>query len=406
MPNGNEELARCIAECTRYANDPVNYQRCIDDCHSRFDKVVACINGICKEAVRDTVQKAQIEACSGMTVGSECGRRRGCKNDEECGEGYYCADIDPTTGMGKCKAKEEAQFDCPGGSDDECPEGYSCVDGKCIQGTGEQCDPPCGPGEKCVSGQCVPEGTADCPQGNFFDISAEESCPSGYVKISRPRQNKYRCECSAWCLTVGYEADCKTRKGEGDLDYWQPGEDLQAIIEMILQRIEELFGYETGLGAEEYQMLLNRLRRDVKASERGRMESLTERMADLGILGTGMELAEYEKEAKSTRDIISDLETQVALDQALRKYEQFLGTTGAAQSLFGTALGVEQLEEILNAARRGEGRQDMSMMLALLTTLMGAEANNPYWQAVINSMITNQGGSDYSYLSWLPYLLM
>lgn len=131
-------------------------------------------------------------------------------------------------------------------------------------------------------------------------------------------------------------------------------------------------------------------------------------MAGMGLLGTGMELEEYGKIGRQTREVTADVEAQVAIDQALRKYEQYMGTTGMAQSLFGTTLGVEQLTEILNAARRGEGRQDMGMMLQLLQMLLGTQGNDPYWQAILNQMGSGTrqstgGGNNWMY--WLPFLL-
>jgi len=254
-----------------------------------------------------------------------------------------------------------------------------------------------------------PEPDGDCPHGNYFNIKADETCPEGYVKISKPNQNIHRCECSAWCLTVGYEADCKTKKGgDGDGEQWTPSEDLQAIIQSLLARINELLGYDTGLSEEELQMIINRMTGNIKAGERGRIESMEDRMAGMGLLGTGMELEEYGKIGRQTREVTADVEAQVAIDQALRKYEEFMGTTGMAQSLFGTTLGAEQLEEILNAARRGEGRQDMGMMIQLLTSLLGTQGQDPYWQAILNQMGSRQrvdggGGNDWMY--WLPFLL-
>jgi len=260
---------------------------------------------------------------------------------------------------------------------------------------------------------CCPEeedgdgdGTEDCPKGNYFNIKADETCPEGYVKISKPNQNIHRCECSAWCLTVGYEADCKTKKGgDGDGEQWKPSDDLQAIIQSLLARINELLGYDTGLSEEELQMIINRMTGNIKAGERGRIESMEDRMAGMGLLGTGMELEEYGKIGRQTREVTADVEAQVAIDQALRKYQEFMGTTGMAQSLFGTVLGTEQLEEVLNAARRGEGRQDMGMMLQYLSMILGKDANNPYWQAIINQLSNSEGGGGMDWMYWLPFLL-
>jgi len=300
---------------------------------------------------------------------------------------------------------EERPPNCPGGqlepADGNCPEGFPkkhYYKGKtwCCPETEEE-----------------EEETEGCPQGDWYTTINEKAvtgpgdCIQGYAYIQKG--NIKRCECVKWCVDKhGCDENCQNcGGGDGDGEQWKPGEDLQAIIQSLLARIEELLGYDTGLSEEELQMIINRMTGNIKAGERGRVESMEGRMAGMGLLGTGMELEEYGKIGRQTREVTADVEAQVAIDQALRKYEEFMGTTASAQSLFGTVLGTEQMEEMLNAARRGEGRTDMSQMIQLLQILMGGNQQNPYWQAILNQMGNRQStdGGDNSWMYWLPFLL-
>jgi len=265
----------------------------------------------------------------------------------------------------------------------------------------------------CPAGDDEEEGTEGCPQGDWYTTINEKAvtgpgdCIQGYAYIQKG--NIKRCECVDWCVKKhGCDENCQNcGGGGGGGEQWTPSGDLQAIIQSLLARINELLGYDTGLSEEELQAIINRMTGNIKAGERGRIESMEDRMAGMGLLGTGMELEEYGKIGRQTREVTADVEAQVAIDQALRKYEEFMGTTGMAQSLFGTALGAEQLEEILNAARRGEGRQDMGMMLQYLSMILGKDAQNPYWQAILNNMNNkgDSGGGGNDWMYWLPFLL-
>jgi len=302
---------------------------------------------------------------------------------------------------------DERPPNCPNGvrrdkAEDPCPEGLP----RKLYNKGQYWCCPEGDESK-------PEPDGDCPQGDWYTeidgkpVTGPGDCVQGYAYIQKGA--KKRCECIKWCVDeYGCDETCRNcSEGGGDGEQWKPSEDLQAIIQSLLARINELLGYDTGLSEEELQMIINRMTGNIKAGERGRIESMEDRMAGMGLLGTGMELEEYGKIGRETREVTADVEAQVAIDQALRKYEEFMGTTGMAQSLFGTTLGAEQLEEILNAARRGEGRQDMGMMLQYLSMILGKDAQNPYWQAILNNMNNRQptdgGGNDWMY--WLPFLL-
>lgn len=98
-------------------------------------------------------------------------------------------------------------------------------------------------------------------------MAGGEPCHEKYVFIGRSGKGWHgweegadgRCECRAWCEKLGYGSDCRGTPGDGDGEQWAPSDDLQAIIDRLLARIDELLGYETGLSEEELQMIINRM---------------------------------------------------------------------------------------------------------------------------------------------------
>ena len=390
------------------------------------DRVLACVDGKCRERNRNAVTQEQIDACAGKGKADECTSFPDYPEPdtplEKCKKG--CRDKykgNPTALQACIKACEGEPPTPPEGLVMACVAG--AVEGRkvCRQVKREgvtqaQIDACEG---KTLGADCdaeipiEPPEDGDCPQGDWYTTINEKAvtgpgdCIQGYAYIQKG--NIKRCECVDWCVKKhGCDENCQNcGGGGGGGEQWTPSGDLQAIIQSLLARINELLGYDTGLSEEELQAIINRMTGNIKAGERGRIESMEDRMAGMGLLGTGMELEEYGKIGRQTREVTADVEAQVAIDQALRKYEEFMGTTGMAQSLFGTVLGTEQLEEILNAARRGEGRQDMGMMLQYLSMILGKDAQNPYWQAILNQMTNSgdSGGGGNDWMYWLPFLL-
>jgi len=413
--------AECRQQCREeFPDDAAARQNCIQDCigGQPETRVLACVDGKCKERKPSKVTQEQISACAGKTKGEPCGG--GMSELEQCK--YQCRQQYGRGGTEPDEAQlQECLQRCRGGPPDTV---LACRGGTCKEtakaiATEAQIALCVGKksGDSCEGGDDNGNGDEDCPKGVWYTAFSPNDCGPKYTFVKKRGHGwegweegaAGRCMCTKKCQEWGCDENCLNcgGGGDGDGEQWEPSEDLQAIIQSLLARINELLGYDTGLSEEELQMIVNRMTGNIKAGERGRIESMEDRMGGMGILGTGMELEEYGKIGRQGREVMADVEAQVAIDQALRKYEQFMGTTGMAQSLFGTALGTEKMEEILNAARRGEGRQDMGLMLQYLSMLMGGNQQNPYWQAIINQMMNSgdSGGGGMDWMYWLPFLL-
>jgi hypothetical protein len=183
-------------------------------------------------------------------------------------------------------------------------------------------------------------------------------------------------------------------------------EQLAELLEKLKGRMGYLFEYPRGYTPEERQAILNYATRGVERGERARIESKRKGLSRLGLLGTGAEFEEEEKERRSTREAVSGLKEGLAIDEIRNRFQDILGTTGMARDLATTLMRAEQGPEVLSAARRGEGFTATQQLLQYLSLLMGGQTGmmNPYMQAVMAQM--GIGGQDMSWLPFASYLLL
>jgi hypothetical protein len=252
-----------------------------------------------------------------------------------------------------------------------------------------------------------------CPCGKKY-TSMTGKCAAGYAFIGRTGTGWEgwkegavgKCECIKWCNDIGYEDDCNTKKGgQGGEFKWSP--ELQGSLKGLMDRIRMLLENPRGTTPQERQAIINYMTEGIKRAERPRLQSSQDQMARMGLLGSGLELGEFERIKRGTEEQVTNAKRQVAIDELDRRFQELTGASGLAGSLLGTSMSAEQIPEVLSAARRGEGRQDMSMMLNYLQTLMGGQnsAFAPYLQAILTQM-QQSGGSSNSWLPWLMYLMM
>lgn len=249
------------------------------------------------------------------------------------------------------------------------------------------------------------KGGGKCPYGNWFEKVEGKDCPPGYIYRHAgvtPGVDKDACVCVAWCQDQGWGPLCKTEGGDTGGEFgWS--EDLQGLLSMLRDRFKLLMDYPRGLTEEERQAILNFATQGIKRGERGELQSMVDRLSRIGLAGGGFELTEAEKIKRATREAVSAIQQGVAIDEAQRRFNELMGTTGAAQGLMGTFMTSEQIPEVLSAARRRESRDAMNMLLQYLQSLMGGQSN-VYWQAIMNSLMGQQGQTGGSMVDWLPWL--
>ena len=109
------------------------------------------------------------------------------------------------------------------------------------------------------------------------------------------------------------------------------------------------------------------------------MQSMTDRISRMGLLGSGFQASEARGIQRGTREDVVSIQRQVAMDELDRRHRELMGGTQMAQGLMGTMMTGEQIPEILSAARRGEGETAMQQFLAYLQMILGSYGQGSDW---------------------------
>ncbi len=266
-----------------------------------------------------------------------------------------------------------------GGGITTCVEGKSCVsDGDCPGGKCER--PPSTPGRlyagKCKCGGGTPDPSCPegkgatyegCPCGRGY-ATLTGSCPTGYKFISRDPNN--------WDATdipvkPGAKGTCECQKAiddwaankKGELGEYAPPAGLEDLMTMLLGRTKSLYGYDP----KAIEAMFGRGFENVRGQEVGQRERLNRTLQSQGMLGTGTAVEQGNDLGFGTETAINNL----ARDIMIKNEEQKRADTELSSSILGRGLGFEQLIEAINAGRRGEGQNALSMLLALLQLFKG-----------------------------------
>lgn len=269
-------LRECLAECERRSPP------------SPEEKVIACINGRCMEVAITVASQEQINACSGMTAGTECGEPPPDEYELGCSPRGICRKVPVGRGSANCLGKnigDECERDvigCEGGyelTDPKagCPSGYveksiegqrwccpvatelACQEGICVQvgqgkgdtacaglSEGDACDVQ--PDLACEDGVCVevPAGSGDtaCAGLNLGDACGgngngngeEEGCEGGYLKGDAPfcaqGYEVQGIEGEAWCCPTDVVP----------LGEWEWPAEMKEFYDMLLGYGKDIMG--------------------------------------------------------------------------------------------------------------------------------------------------------------------
>lgn len=152
---------------------------------------------------------------------------------------------------------------------------------------------------------------------------------------------------------------------------WKMPDELQSLWGGLLTRANELLGAPLGYSQDAQDYMFGRGFEGLRGQESANRNTLLEGLSRSGMLDTGAGMGVLNQNAWNTQGSIADLMRDIYVKNEEQKKADMLANTQLAQSLFGTGLGASQLEEMLNAARRGEASQFFQMMLAWLQTLKG-----------------------------------
>jgi len=186
---------------------------------------------------------------------------------------------------------------------------------------------------------------------------------------------------------------------------WSP--EFQKLMPGLRERYGHLLKYPRGITPEEREAIISYTLRGVKAGERGRIEAKRKGLSRMGLLGTGAEFEEEEKERRYTGEQVAEVRKGFAVEDIQNRLNALMTTTGGAQSLLATLMQTEQMPEVFSAGRRGEARASLDQLLSYLGLTMGGAGQylGAYGQG-IQTQAGFQTGGGASFLPWLMYLLM
>jgi len=153
--------------------------------------------------------------------------------------------------------------------------------------------------------------------------------------------------------------------GGTGLGEWQWPQEMQDFWKLLLGRGTELLGMPTGITPGEQSAMFGKGFETVRGRESAQQEAIRPALSRSGGLGTGMELESQRKISRGIEEDISDIMRDLLIYGSERKKSDLLDYTGAAQSLFGTGMGYENLQEAINAGRRGEADRALMLLLSM-----------------------------------------
>jgi len=186
---------------------------------------------------------------------------------------------------------------------------------------------------------------------------------------------------------------------------WSP--EFQKLMPGLRERYGDLLKYPRGITPEEREAIISYTLRGVKSGERGRIEAKRKGLSRMGLLGTGAEFEEEEKERRFTAEQVADVRKGFGVEDIQSRLNALMQTTGGAQSLLATLMQTEEVPEMFSAGRRGEARASLDQLMNYLGLTMGGAGQylGPYGQGIF-AQAGGQGGGGASFLPWLMYLLM
>jgi len=360
-------------------------------------------NGVCNDG-----------QCTGGGQGANC---RSCGPDDDCidgkcaktgavcvscGPGYYCA------ADGKCKKVGGGPAGCE--TSDDCSAGQVCVNGKCVPkkdvpgGGACTADSDCStycqgkPGicdtstQKCrctgsIPFKPKPKKLGPCPEGvgektysgcacgrEYTTMTGQ--CAEGYVHVPRSGTGWHgwkkgavgRCECVKYCKENGYGSDCQ---GGGTVGEYKYPDWMQSLMKLFGARANALLQMPGGYSQSEINKMFGRGFENVRAQGAATREATEEQLSRAGMLGTGTATGTMANLASEQEGNITDLMRDIFLANQAQKRQDIKDYTSLAQGLFGTGMSYEQLQEAINAGRRGETRDLLTLYLTLLKLFQG-----------------------------------
>jgi len=161
------------------------------------------------------------------------------------------------------------------------------------------------------------------------------------------------------------------------------GKDLIGRSDDIYGRGVDFFDRPTGFDQGTMDRMFGKNFDFIRGGEAGQREQAEGILSRQGMAGTGQELDTMGDIGWGTSQSIADLSRDLFVQNELKKKQDLLDYTqagrglidtsqnllGSSQDIFDQGMGYNQLIEVLNAARRGEGQDAMNALMAWIASL-------------------------------------
>lgn len=228
-----------------------------------------------------------------------------------------------------------------------------------------------------------------------------EPCRDGFS--ARSVGNVVWCCQSEQKIGAGTGESTGATSSTGSTFAWSPQQ--QSSLTALIQKANQLLANPTGMSEPQRNRLYNYTTQGIKAPLAGELRSVEEAYGRAGLAGSPAQIAEQEKVRRSVRQQVADARAKLAIEEQATKAatEQASGT--AASGILTQTAAMEKALEEANAARRGEGRADISQLLTLFSQLFGASSGS--YQNVLSSIMSRLGAQTSGgagAADWMPYL--
>jgi len=332
-----DKAARCNTKCLQEnRSGGGNFAQCMADCLGTYPGIgepclqgrcatgLTCINGVCK---RDLVS-------------TDCIPQGPCTSDEAC-KGGTCVGYDKASKkMGNCDCGK-----APGGPTTGCPEG---------------------------TGTAYAKNPTACPCGVGY-ATITRKCATGYTLVTAHRTKEdwgasdipYKEGATGTCECTQAINDWSENK-KGQLGEYKYPPEMQALMDLLLARGKEFMGLTPGFSQEAQDKMFGRGFENIRGQEAGQRTGMEQGLSRQGMLGTGAGQGMLNDLSWQTEGNVANLARDLFVGNEVKKKQDLLDYTSAAQGILGSGMGFEQLLEAVNASRRGEGSASLQALIAWL----------------------------------------
>ncbi|MCK7508937.1 MAG: hypothetical protein MZV70_36180 [Desulfobacterales bacterium] len=154
---------------------------------------------------------------------------------------------------------------------------------------------------------------------------------------------------------------------------WTWPAEMNDLYSMLMGKAGELFNKEGGFGQEEIDAMFGKDFANIRSQEHGARDMLLQNLASQGMLGTGTETGAIADLAGQTEKNVGDVRTNIFLANEAQKRQDLQTFTQLASQLFGQSMDYNTTEEALNASRRNEANNMLSMLLQYYMASQGSQ---------------------------------